>query len=146
MHWQRQYLHPMLKAFDAPTREECTAQRPRSNTALASLVLLNDPSFTEAARVLAAKVIHEGGSKPADRLEFLLRRAANRSADAEELKTLEALLSASRDYYDAHRDDAEKLLSVGLKPVPSEINPSELAAWTCVARAVLNLNEVYTRN
>jgi hypothetical protein len=146
MHWQRQYLHPMLKAFDAPTREECTAQRPRSNTALASLALLNDPSFTEAARVLAAKAIHEGGSTNASRINFLIYRAATRPADANELETLEALFSTSRQYYDAHREDAEKLLAAGLKPIPSDFDRRELAAWTSVARAVLNLSEVYTRN
>src|SRR5207237_8438382 len=66
-HWQRQYLHPMLKAFDAPTREECTAQRPRSNTPLGALVLLNDPTFTEAARVLGQRTLREGGMTDADR-------------------------------------------------------------------------------
>ena len=49
-HWQRQFLHPALLAFDAPAREECTAERPRSNTPLAALVMLNDPSQVEAAR------------------------------------------------------------------------------------------------
>jgi hypothetical protein len=146
MHWQRQYLHPMLKAFDAPTREECTAQRPRSNTALASLVLLNDPTFTEAARVLAAKVMGEGAATNAERINLIVRRAATREADPVELGTLEAVLSASQDYYGAHPAEAEKLLAVGLKPVPQDVDQAQLAAWTCVARAVLNLNEVYTRN
>ncbi|MEK6233941.1 MAG: DUF1549 and DUF1553 domain-containing protein, partial [Planctomycetales bacterium] len=53
MHWQRQFLHPMLRAMDAPSREECTAVRPRSNTPLAALTLLNDPTFVEAARAFA---------------------------------------------------------------------------------------------
>ena len=60
-HWQRQYLHPMLKAFDAPSREECTAQRQRQH-ARRRLVLLNDPEFVEAARVFADRTIHEGGA------------------------------------------------------------------------------------
>ena len=49
VHWQRQFLHPMFRAFDAPTREECTAQRPVSNTPLAALTLMNDPTFVAAA-------------------------------------------------------------------------------------------------
>ena len=57
MHWQRTFLHPMLKALDAPTREECTAHRPQSNTALAALVLLNDPNSVEAARSFAARLL-----------------------------------------------------------------------------------------
>src|SRR5262249_59860784 len=60
-HWQRQYLHPMLKAFDAPSREECTAQRPVSNTPLQALALLNHPSLVEAARALAPRVLREAG-------------------------------------------------------------------------------------
>ena len=63
VHWQRQYLHPWLLAFDAPTREECTADRPISSTPTAALVLLNDPSFVEAARALAAKILAQA---PAD--------------------------------------------------------------------------------
>ena len=57
VHWQRQFLHPMMKAFDAPTREECTAQRSRSNTPLAALTLLNDPTFVEAARTFATRCL-----------------------------------------------------------------------------------------
>ena len=59
VHWQRMLLHPQLAAFDAPTREECTAVRMRSNTPKAALVLLNDPTFIESARNLAERVIHE---------------------------------------------------------------------------------------
>ncbi len=59
-HWQRQYLHPSMLAFDAPSREECTADRPRSNTPLQALVLLNDPTYVEAARALAEVIVREG--------------------------------------------------------------------------------------
>ena len=62
VHWQRQFLHPMMKAMDAPSREECTAQRPRSNTPTAALVLLNDPTFVEAARAFAARILTEGAA------------------------------------------------------------------------------------
>ena len=61
-HWQRIFLHPMLKAFDAPSREEGNAERPVSNTPLAALTLLNDPSFIEAARAFGERIQLEGGS------------------------------------------------------------------------------------
>ena len=64
-YWQRTFLHPSLLAFDASTREECVVQRPRSNTPLQALVLLNDPTYVEAARGLAARLIREGGADPA---------------------------------------------------------------------------------
>jgi hypothetical protein len=145
MHWQRQFLHPMLKAFDAPTREECTAERPRSNTPLAALVLLNDPSFTEAARAFAQRMLAEGGTTATERLNFAFRTATSRAGDDVERRALVKLLDKSLDHYRNHPEQAEALLNVGLKPTPSTVDRAELAAWTIVARAILNLNEVYTR-
>ena len=145
-HWQRQYLHPMLKAFDAPSREECTVARPRSNTALAALVLLNDPSFVEASKMFAVRILNEGGATTADRMDFAFRQAASRKPSPEEREAMSALLSRSQKYYDANPDAAEKLLSIGLAPAPEGVDRPELAAWTIIARATLNLHEVITRN
>ncbi|WP_428305694.1 PSD1 and planctomycete cytochrome C domain-containing protein [Lacipirellula sp.] len=145
-HWQRQYLHPMLKAFDAPTREECTAHRPRSNTPLAALVLLNDPTFNEAARAFAARIIREGGHATEERLRFAFAEAASRAPDSEEELVFAQLLQESHYYYREHPQQASELLAVGLAPVPQEIDRAELAAWSCVARTILNLSEVTTRN
>ncbi len=145
IHWQRQFLHPMLKAFDAPSREECTAQRPRSNTPLSALVLLNDPTFVEAARVFAER-IWEAGETTEDRLEFAFRRAVSRSPDADELSLLSELLVASQERYRADRDAAQALLHTGQASVPSGVDIAELAAWSEVARAILNLSESITRN
>src|SRR6185312_3547373 len=69
-HWQRSFLHPSLQAFDATTREECTAERSRSNIPQQALVLLNDPSYVEAARAFAARVLREGGNSPGDRVAW----------------------------------------------------------------------------
>jgi hypothetical protein len=145
-HWQRQYLHPMLKSFDAPTREECTPERPRSNTALAALVLLNDPTFTEAAKAFASRIVIEGGRSTDERLDFAFRTAVSRPADEHERRVLAELLAKSRAYYRDQPKQATALLSVGLSEAPSDIDPNELAAWTIVARATLNLSEVITRN
>lgn len=146
VHWQRQFLHPMLQAFDAPSREECTAQRPQSNTPLAALVWLNDPSFVEAARALALQCLTE---RPADDTELLRRMfsaSTSRDADDDELRVLGELLTKARKYFAENRPAAEELLNVGLLSRSSPVDACELAAWTTAARAVLNLNEVYTRN
>ena len=145
-HWQRQFLHPWLQAFDAPTREECTAQRPISNTPSAALVLLNDPSFVEAARVLASRILNAGESTDGGRLEWAWRTVAGRPASIEEVALLQQLLEKHRDYYASHAADAEALLKVGVTPRDEKLDVAELAAWTSVSRALLNLNETISRN
>jgi hypothetical protein len=145
-HWQRTYLHPMLRVFDAPTREECTAQRPISNTPLAALALLNDPSFLECARVFAARVVRDGGKTDAERVRWAWRRAMSRDPSDREIAALVKLQQASRKQYDADRPAALKLISVGPAPRPADIDVAELAAWTSVARVLFNLDEAITRN
>ncbi len=145
-HWQRQYLHPSLLAFDAPSREECTADRARSNTPLQSLVLLNDPSYVEAARAFAENILRHGGSTARDKLDWAFRRAVSRGIKPNEAEVLESLLQSHLDEYKSDATAAINLLTVGAKPVPTDLDKSELAAWTSVARTILNLHETITRN
>jgi hypothetical protein len=145
VHWQRMFLHPQLLAFDAPNREECTAARMRSNTPKAALVLLNDPTFVEAARKLAERAIREGGVADADRIAFLWRQALSRQPDARELRIVEALVARRREEFEAHPESAGELLAVGISPRDESLDTVELAAWTAAARTVLNLNETITR-
>lgn len=144
-HWQRLFLHPMLKAFDAPSREECAAERAVSNTPLAALALLNDPTFVEAARALAELALQQGGLDTDARLNWVFRQALNRVPDPEEREQLSRLLQADQKDFRQHPERAEKLLKTGLKAVCSEMDIPELAAWTSVCRAVLNLHETIVR-
>ncbi|MFN7841830.1 MAG: PSD1 and planctomycete cytochrome C domain-containing protein [Pirellula sp.] len=144
-HWQRQFLHPSLLAFDAPTREECTVDRPRSNTPLQSLVLLNDPAYVEAARVYAAAILERGGDTDRSKVEFAMARALAREITDEESAALVSLLEQARKEYKANPDAAKTLLQVGQYPIPEGKDFIELAAWTNVARTLLNLHETITR-
>jgi hypothetical protein len=145
-YWQRTFLHPSLKAFDAPTREECTVERPRSSTPLQALVLLNDPSYVEASRVFAERILTEGGATTADRLHWAFRQALSRNARPEEVQVLSELHARHLAEYLRDEQAARKLIATGEKPVPTEVNAVELAAWTSVARVILNLHETITRN
>ncbi len=140
-HWQRTYLHPSMKAFDAPSREECAANRPQSNTPLQSLVLLNDPSFVEAAKALAVRILESDAATDLERIDLAFRRAFSRRATERERDVLLAFLGGQEVHYGENRSEASKLLSTGLSPVPSEIDTAELAAWTSVSRALLNKHE-----
>ncbi|HJM65615.1 MAG: PSD1 and planctomycete cytochrome C domain-containing protein [Roseibacillus sp.] len=146
VHWQRQFLHPMLRAFDAPTREECTAERPRSNTPIAAMTLLNDPSFVEAARVFAERILKEGGKDDKARLEFAYREALSRLPDGKEREIMTRLFQAAGKEFKANPAAARELVSTGQAPVPGNLDAIEHATWTTVARAILNLSETYTRN
>jgi len=145
VHWQRQFLHPMLKAFDAPSREECTARRPQSNTPLAALALLNDPTFVEAARVFGERIVAGGGSTFNERLDFAFRRTVSRLPDAQERAIASKLFRESLKRYQADPESAAKLAGVGLASAAT-LDPVTVAAWTTVARALLNMSETVTRN
>jgi hypothetical protein len=145
VHWQRQYLHPMLRAFDAPTREECTARRARSNTPIAALVLLNDPTFIECSRVFAQRILGWSARSDAERMELVFREVTSRLPDQTERGVLLKLLAKGRVRYMADEKAADEFVRIGLAPVPKELDVVELAAWTEVCRAMLNLNETITR-
>jgi hypothetical protein len=145
-YWCRTFLHPSLLAFDAPTREECTVERPRSSTPLQALVLLNDPTYVEAARVLAERMIREGGTSPGERIDWLFRQVLSRDAHPAEVETLTRLRDQHHGEYLGDVESARKLIATGAAPVPTDIDAVDLAAWTSVARVVLNLHETITRN
>ncbi|MCB1227725.1 MAG: DUF1553 domain-containing protein, partial [Verrucomicrobiales bacterium] len=144
--WQRSYVHPSLLAFDAPTREECTAQRLRSNIPQQALVLLNDPTYVEAAKAFAARVLSECKGSDAKRLTWAFQEALQRNPNASELKTLTGLLLRQRSDYARDADAAKALLATGLTPAPNAMDKAELAAWTHVTRVLLNLHETITRS
>ena len=141
---KRTVANPTFTLFDAGTREACVLRRSRTNTPLQSLTLLNDVTFVEAARVLAARVLGESGND-GERLTRLFRLATCRMPDAEELSLLEQALTAHRVYFAKNADAAAALIESGEYPVDPAMDVAELAAFTGVAEVVLNLDEVVTR-
>lgn len=143
-HWQRSLLHPSLLAFDAPSREFCTAKRAVSNTPQAALVLLNDPSFVEAARGLAERVLGEAG-RDEERVERMWRLVVARGPTEGERRVVLGLLGRHREAFASEPEAARALLGVGQPARGGEADAAEVAAWTSVARVVLNLDEAITR-
>jgi len=142
--WKRTCPPPSLVTFDAPDRQVCTVRRPRTNTPLQALILLNDPTFVEAARKLAERMIF-GADGEQQRIELAFRLTNARSPRAAEI---DVLLRLYRDQLAAYRADpkaAMDLLKVGDSAVASRADPAELAAWTMVASAILNLDETITK-
>ena len=142
MHWQRMFLHPMLVNFDAPARDECVALRSASNTPQQALTLLNDPTFVEAARAFATRLLALPAGQ--DRLTAAFRLAVGRDIKASERAGLEKLIADQQAYYAANPAEAAKLLKVGLTPPPTG-DPATHAAWTQACRAILNSHEAITR-
>ena len=144
--WQRTFPQPSLLAFDAPSREECTGERVRSNVPQQALALLNDPTYVEAARVFAARILREGGTSVHARLRFAYARALQRAPSDAEQSVLEGLLEKARAEYSSDPVAARELVTVGQAPVTEDLPVADLAAWTQVARAILNLPELITRS
>ena len=144
VHWQRQFLHPMLRAFDAPRREECTAERPTSNTPNAALVLLNDPTFVESARVFAERIVIQKDDLKSQ-ISLAFETALSRAPDEFEVKVLSGLYESNFEIYKADPNAAKQLLTVGMKEYDGELDVVQLAAFTQVCRALFNLDEFVSR-
>ncbi len=144
-HWQRTFLHPSLMAFDAPSRQECTAERATSNTPMQALTLLNDPTYVEAARVFAARIIKEGGQTVPERINWAYQAALSRLPQPQEFEVITTLYEKHSSDYTSHQDAAKSFVATGESPATEGVKPHELAAWTSVARVILNLHETITR-
>jgi hypothetical protein len=145
-HWQRTFLHPMLANFDAPARDDGVCSRNVANTPQQALTLLNDPTFVECARVLAANLLHDRNSTTdAARIDALYQRALLRKPKDRERESLLKFLETQRQECAAKPEDAVKTIKVGLAPAPTDVPAPELAAWIEVCRVVLNLHETITR-
>ncbi|HEY6291736.1 MAG TPA: DUF1553 domain-containing protein [Terriglobia bacterium] len=143
--WKRTVPPPALTTFDAPDREKCTARRIPTNTPLQALVLLNDPTYVEAARALAQRMMETGGKSAADRVDFGFRLATDRAPSPAEREVLVATYRDQLADFQRQKDDAAKLLSVGESHYDQRLNKSQLAAWTTVASMILNLDETITK-
>jgi hypothetical protein len=143
--WKRTVAPPAMLTFDAAGRETCVVRETRTNTPLQALTLLNDVAFVEAARVLAQRVMTEGGATAEERLAFAFRLATARRPRPEELRIL---LSDFHEHLANFRKDTKaalQLVNTGEFQRDEKLDVSELAAYTAVAGLILNLDEVITK-
>ncbi|MEW6129734.1 MAG: DUF1553 domain-containing protein [Acidobacteriota bacterium] len=143
--WKRTVPPASLATFDAPDREKCTARRSVTNTPLQALVLMNDPTYIEAARKLAERILSEGGVTTQSRIGFAFRLATSRKPSVNELQILNRLLDEQLQIYKNNKGLTESLLKIGESAIAIKVEPEVLAAWTMVASAVLNLDETITK-
>ena len=143
--WKRTVAPPSMLTFDAPEREYCVVQRSRTNTPLQAFVMLHDPQFVEAARMLARRMMREGGAEPAQRIAHGFQLCMARKPTARELQLLSKALAEHLMRFKGEPDAAADLLAVGQSPQDTTIDPVELAAYTTVARMLLNLSEFITK-
>lgn len=143
--WKRTSPPPQLVTFDAPDREICTVRRARTNTPLQALVLMNDPTYVEASRKFAERILKHDKSTES-RLAFAWRLATARSPNDREIAILKRTLNQQLQHYQQDSKAADALLRVGESPRDESLSAPELAAYTVVASVILNLDEVVNKN
>lgn len=144
-YWKRSAPPPSLQIFDAPTREKCTVNRPRTNTPLQALVTMNDVQYVEAARHLAQRILKNADTNDDDRIDYGFELATARLPNASEQAIFKELLVKCRGTYTKNPAAANELLSAGESPRDETIDAAEHAAWTVVSNLILNLDETLTR-
>jgi hypothetical protein len=138
--WKRTSPPPSMAAFNAPTREQCTVRRERTNTPLQALVTMNDVQFVEAARALAQRTLRasDDNSKRASSMFWaVLRRPGTEDEVAEVSQTAKSF----QEIFEESPDDAKQLIEVGEASDNTGLAPTELAAWTLVANTLMNRDD-----
>ena len=143
--WRRAVKPPLMMLLDSNERDTCNVNQKRTNTPLQALLLLNDVTFVEAARGLAGRMIHEGGATASDRIDFGMRLCVGRPAKEEEREILGGELAASLRGFTKDPEAAAALVAGGESGAPAGVGAVELAAYTALARALLNLDETMTK-
>jgi hypothetical protein len=141
---KRSLPSPTLAAFDAPNRETCVTQRPRTNTPQQALVLMNDVTFVEAARALAEQTLANFATTEV-RINNIFIAATSRPTSEAEAQVFDALIRDLRKRYEEQPSLAAELIAAGETSADERINPTELAVWTAVANVILSLDEAITR-
>jgi hypothetical protein len=143
--WKRTAAPPTMLLFDSPSRETCTVKRPRTNTPLQALALLNEVTYVEAARHLAQRMLLEGGATAEQRLVWAFKRVTARPPSPRELQVLSAGLARHLQRFQSAPADAEKLILTGETKPPASLPPADLAAYTVTANVLLNLDELLNK-
>ena len=143
-YWKRSVPHPAMLSFGTPFREVCAIQRPRSNTPLQALNLMNDPTYVEASRFLAVRMLESSTAAP-QRLAFGFRTALARPPRPAEMTILERAHQRALADFQADPEAAKALLAVGTKPADPKYDPAELAALASVAGTILCMDETVTK-
>jgi hypothetical protein len=138
--WKRSTPPPAAISFDSPERLYCVVRRQRTSTPLQALVLLNDPQYLEAARMLGERMAASGGATPGERVAFGFRLATGRTPSADERTVLARLFDEERASFASRPDAARKLLAVGEHPRDTKVPLAEAAAYTVVANTLLSLD------
>jgi hypothetical protein len=142
--WRRTAPYPAFTTFDAPSREVTTVRRSRTNTPLQALSGLNDPAFVDAARGLARRLMHEAPPDASARATYGFRLCVARRPGPVEIQVLLAGFHRERDHFAADPAAARQTVGdAGAGSAPADL--PELAAWTVVANALLNLDETLTK-
>ncbi len=142
---KRTVPHPTMSLFDAPSFEICTVKRATTNTPLQALALLNDTTYTEAAREFGERMLREGGAADRERLYYGFRMATSRYPTDAETQMLLAALNRAIEHYASDPESAEAVLSVGESPRDEELPQSLAAGYMTVATLLLNLDESITQ-
>ena len=137
--------HPAMTAFDAPDRSICTVKREKTNTPLQALILLNDPQFVEASRVLAERMQKEGGEAFESQAEYAFRLVCSRRPTAKEVELLQRQYRLAFAKYKQEPSAADSLLQIGEYPFDKKLDKIETAALAMVANTVMNFDEAYMK-
>jgi hypothetical protein len=143
--WKRAAPPATLDVLNAPSREVCTVRRERTNTPLQALATLNDPTFVEAARVLAERMLREADGCSETALAHLSRRVLLRPLTAEEQEVVGTTHARMQAHYEAVPEDAVRLLGVGEAPCDPRLEAASVAALAMVANQLLNLDETLNK-